>query len=205
MEELTMKTVFAAATGLALVATGAFADPRTGPRSDTVQLRATVAEFIGIISTTDSTIGPLDLVDGTSGSGDNNNVHEDAAGKATVEILSNVQYDIELDWNTWLDEDIGDPTPGYAQANYYNSAKGCSIGGSIHFDQDLNGGGVIYPSGSDTLSSWRLTNFNPGRRTYGIGSQLDPNHTTCGEGEDEGEIAAAGEYLLEVDITLTKH
>jgi hypothetical protein len=202
MEELTMKTVFAAATGLALVATGALANPTTGPKSGAVQLRATVNEFIGIVSTTDSTIGDLNLVDGTSGASENNNVHEGAAGKATVEILSNVFYDIELDWETWNDAGIGDdPTPGYAQANYHNSAAGCSIGGSIHFDQDLNGGGVIYPSGSDTLSSWRLTNFNPGRRTYGIGSQLDPNHTTCGE----GEIAAAGEYLLEVDITLTKH
>jgi hypothetical protein len=204
MEELTMKTVFAAATGLALVATGALANPTTGPKSGAVQLRATVNEFIGIVSTTDSTIGDLDLVNGTSGSGANNNDNHNAAGqeKATVEVMANTRYDIELEWETWEDvATLTNPTPGYPQANYRNSDAGCSIGGSIHFDDNLNQDGNASisrpPSGA---TPWTLTDFSPGRRTYGIGSNLDPQYTDC-----DGGVAASGTYALNVAITLSKH
>jgi hypothetical protein len=204
MEELTMKTVFAAATGLALVATAAFANPTTGPRTGAVQLRATVADFIGIVSTTNSTIGDLDLVNGTSSIGANNNENNNSGGdqKATVTVLANTRYDIELAWETWDDvATLTNPTPGYPQANYYNSVARCSIGGSIHFDDNVNQDGNASisnpPSGA---TPWTLTDFSPGRRTYGIGSNLDPIHTNCDDG-----IAAPGTYALNVAITLTKN
>jgi hypothetical protein len=205
MEELTMKTVFAAATGLALVATGALANPnQANPRSGAVELRATVNEFIGIVSTSNSTIRDLDLVDGTSGTGANNNDNNNAAGheKATVEVLANTRYDIQLAWETWDDVDtLDNPTQNYPQANYYNSVAGCSIGGSIHFDDDVRTDGNASisrpPSGA---TPWDLTDFSPGRRTYGIGSNLDPQYTDC-----DGGIAAPGTYALNVAITLSKH
>jgi hypothetical protein len=202
MEELTMKTVFAAATGLALVATGALANPTTGPRTGEVFLRATVNEFIGIVSTRNSTIGDLDLMDGTSGSGANNNVNLSVGEeKAEFVVMANTRYDINLDWDTWSENGLTNPTTTYDQAYYYNADVDatCAIGGSIHFDEAPNtDGAVSQPSGG--ASDWTLTDFRPGRRTYGIGSNLDPQHTDC-----DGGVAAEGTYELRVAITLSKH
>jgi hypothetical protein len=189
-----MKALFATTGALALLATSALADTAT------VTLNATVGDYLSITDTSDSTIGDLNIAEG-SGNGANNNVNNNAPGdeKATMTVTANVDFDIELDWETWIEAGLGDPTPGYPQANFYNAAANCSIGGSIHFDETpgQDGTGVSYPpSGQD---EWVVGSFTPGfDKVFGIGTGASPDLTTC-----DNDVAAQGTYSLEVAITVS--
>lgn len=191
-----MKTFAATASALALLATGAYAQA-----TDTVTLNATVGDYIAITDSQGSTIGDLNIVAG-SGDGANNNVNNNGAGdeKATFAVTANVDYDIALDWETWPEAGIGDPTPGYPQANYYNSVADCSIGGSIHFDETpgQDGTGVSYPPSG--ANPWTVgTAYAPGLDVvYGIGTGASPDITNC-----TNDVAAPGTYSLDVEITVS--
>ncbi|WP_371036823.1 MULTISPECIES: hypothetical protein [unclassified Rhodosalinus] len=191
-----MKKLAATASALALLGTGAYAQS-----TDTVTLNATVGDYIAITDSQGSTIGDLNIATG-SGDGANNNVNNNGAGdeKATFTVTANVDYDIALAWETWIDAGVGDPTPGYAQANYYNSVAGCSIGGAVHFDETpgQDGTGVSYPSGG--ANPWTVgTAYAPGMDVvYGIGTSASPDITDC-----TNDVAAPGTYSLDVAITVS--
>ncbi len=188
-----MKTFAATASALALLATGAYAQA-----TDTVTLNATVGDYIAITSTSDSTIGDLDITAG-SGVPDNSNVTNAAASdKALFEVTANVDYNIELDWLTW-DEITGLSNPGsYSQAAYDNGD--CFIGGTVSFDPDPSPGvqndRVGAAGGATPLTV--PTTFNPGIATYGVNTEASPNVTTC-----PGDVAAPGTYSLDVEITVS--
>lgn len=198
-----MKTLATAATLIALAATGAHAQEADNA---TVTLNATVAPYLAIVDSQDSTIGDLDITAGAS-VGANNNANNNAGGdeKATFTVVANVAYDVELAWATWQSSNLtlpdGVPT-SYQQANYYNAHEDaqCSIGGTVHFDldPDTDGSDVSYPPSG--ASPWTVgTAFDPTiGKTYGIGTQAEANLTNC-----PGGVAAPGTYSLDVDITLS--
>lgn len=188
------------AVALSLLAAPAMAVDAT----DTVTLNATVGDYIAITSTSDSTIGDLDISEG-SGVGANNNATNSSLGeKALFEVTANVDYSITLDWETWQDAGITLPPPPvnqtYEQANYRNASETCSIGGAVSFDPDPA------PSSQNDAkrSSGGVTpfdvpgTFNPGVVTYGISTEASPNITNC-----PGGVAAPGTYSLDVEITVS--
>lgn len=195
-----MKALIATAGGLALLASGALANPVTED-SDSVTLNAVVQDYIAIENTSDSTLTIADVTQGSGADGNNNDTNANKSDKALFTVIANVDYDIVLDWETW-DDVVGytNPTPGWSQANYYNGVADCSIGGGIKLDPDPNPG-----SQNDAISgggSGEMT-YDQGVPTsgheYGIGTEASPNHTTC-----DGDIAAPGTYSLDVDITVSK-
>lgn len=200
-----MKTLIATAGGLALLASGALANPNTDGDEKTarVTLNAVVGEYIAITNYQGSTMTDLNVLTDSS-DGANNNVNL-ATGeeKATFTVAANVDYDIELDWATWDDEGPGQPSSWpsattYSQAYYVNSAEGCAIGGTIHFDEApaVSGAAATPPSGA---APWTVGSYTPTfGRTFGIGTQASPNLNDC-----PGDIAAPGTYSLDVDITLS--
>lgn len=201
-----MKTLIATATGLALLAGGAFANPNEDddPKTGRVTLNAVVADYIAITGTEDSTMVGLNVLAGTA-DGANNNVNLDSGEeKATFTVAANVEFDVQLAWATWQSENVALPdgaSQTYQQAYYYNGGEGadCAIGGTIHFDEDVaTDGAVAYPSGG--ASPWDVATYDPVMsRTFGIGTQAEANLTNCA-----GDIAAPGTYSLDVDITLSK-
>jgi hypothetical protein len=193
-----MKALFATAGGLALLASSALANPVT-EASDSVTLNAVVQDYIAIVNTSDSTLTIDDVTEGSNVN--NNDTNANKEDKALFTVIANVDYDIVLDWETWDDvAGYTNPTPGWSQANYYNSVADCSIGGGIKLDPNPNPGSpndAISGGGSGTMT------YDQGEPTfgheYGIGTEASPNHTTCG-----GDIAAPGTYSLDVDITVSK-
>ncbi|MFP4569698.1 hypothetical protein [Rhodosalinus sp.] len=195
-----MKALFATAGGLALLASGALANPVT-EASDTVTLNAVVQDYIAITNTSDSTLTVADVTAGSGVNGNNNDTNENKEDKALFTVIANVEYDIVLDWETWDDAGYTNPTSGYSQANYYNDGAKCSIGGGIKLDPDPEGGAhdndALPGGGTGTMT------YDQGVPTfgheYGIGTEASPNITTC-----DGDIAAPGTYSLEVAITVSK-
>lgn len=204
-----MKIFIATTAAVALLATGAYANPNEDddPTTGRVTLNATVGEYIAITSTSNSTIGDLNVL-ANSNDAANNNVNNNAGDgkdKSLFTVAANVNFDIDLAWATWDAVDLPDGAPeGYNQAYYFNSAAdegdGCAIGGTIHFDADPDtDGAVSYPGSGE--SPWTLEDFTLGmNRTFGIGTQASPDINNC-----PGDIAAPGTYSLDVDITVSKH
>jgi hypothetical protein len=190
-----MKALFATTGALALLATSALADTAT------VTLNATVGDYLSITDTSDSTIGDLNIAEG-SGNGDNNNSSGPASSKALFEVTSNVDYTIALDWETWQEAGLTIPTgvpSTFEQANYYNAAEDCSIGGIVSLDTDpatTTNAVVRRPTGGATpLQPTDV--FTPGISEYGVNTEASPNVTNCDNG-----VAAQGTYSIGVEITV---
>jgi hypothetical protein len=192
-----MRVLLATAGGLALMASGAAAD------TETVTLTATVGDFIEITSATGSTIGDLDITQGST-SDDNNNSGQGASTKALFEVTSNVDYNIALDWETWQEAGLTIPSgvpASFEQANYANSDAGCSIGGIVSLDTDpstATNAVVRRPSGGVTPLT-PADVFTPGVSEYGVNTEAAPTVTNC-----PGDVAAPGDYSIDVEITVSK-
>lgn len=188
-----MKALYASAAGLALLATAASADTAT------VTLNATVGDFLQITSASGSTIGNLDISQG-SGVPANNNSSQGAGTKALFEVTSNVNYTIALDWMTWTESGLGDVTPGFEQANYYNAAEDCSIGGIVSLDTDpgTTTNAVVRRPNKGQTPLLPADVFTPGVDTYGVNTEASPIITNC-----DGDVAAPGTYSIDVEITVS--
>jgi hypothetical protein len=191
-----MKALFATTGALALLATSALADTAT------VTLNATVGDYLAITDTSDSTIGDLNIAEGSGNPANSNVTNASTSEKALFEVTSNVDYTIELDWETWQEATLTIPdgvSPTYQQANYLNSAEGCSIGGTVSFDPDPDPGSqndrVIATGGATPLEV--PGTFSPGIDTYGVNTEASPNVTNCDNG-----VAAQGTYSIGVAITV---
>ncbi|WP_273524825.1 hypothetical protein [Rhodosalinus sediminis] len=210
-----MKALLSTAGALALIATSAAAQQTTD--NATVTLNATVADYIAVTGSENSTIGNLEVLQG-SGSSANNNVNTDDTGydKATFDVAANVQFDVALEWATWQSEgaagDLDDTS--YYQAYYYNdfddgdTTTGCAIGGTIHLDEAVGTGGSIEQpanggnqSGDGGKSLWTAPDtYDPAfSKTFGVGTEASPDVNNC-----PGDIAAPGTYSLDVNITVSK-
>jgi hypothetical protein len=198
-----MRLLATAATGLALFATSAFAQSAEGNDQATVTLNATVGDYLAITDHQNSTIGELDIAEGSGVAANNNSTNSAVNEKATFEVTANVAYNIELDWQTWQEANLAIPdgvSQTYQQANYYNGDVGCSIGGTVSFDPDPDPGAqndTVPASGGATPLSVPGS-FDPGIAVYGVNTEASPNVTNC-----IGDVAAPGTYSLDVEITLS--
>lgn len=208
-----MKALLSTAGALALIATSAAANPPTGTPAafnntqgangspKTVTLKAKVFDYVAVWGEQDS--ATLDIADVTAGSdanGNNNDTNDNKTDKALFTVTSNVTHDITLEWDTWDDAGLTNPTSDFDQANYYNDDAECSIGGSIKldpnpspnsYDDAISGGGTGTMTHEDAEPTWA--------HEYGIGTEAAPVHTDC-----DGDIAAPGDYSLDVEITVSK-
>lgn len=196
-----MKALLSTAGALALIATGAAANP--SPQAGTVTLNAVVAPYIEIISQGSSNLTIAEVRSDSSASGNNN---QSDSSKAEFEVAANVAYDVTLDWATFNSEDSANADPDYLQAYYANADASCAIGGAITFDVDNDGSNVAQQSsGDEELSSgraeWKVVEGDPATwaQTYAVGTQASPSFTNC-----PGDIAAPGTYSLDVNITVSK-
>jgi hypothetical protein len=203
-----MKTFIATTGALALMATSAMAAPGgpAGNQNKTVTLNATVGDFLTITQKQGSTIGDLNVLEG-SGDGANNNANNVADGdeKATFTVASNVDYNINLDWATWGGDNPDAPDDSnYTQAYYAHTDGSCAIGGTIHFDEDPTTDGANPPAKpSNGQPDWTVNQdpYSPtDEAVYGIGTEASPDINDC-----PGDIAKSGTYSLAVDITVSKN
>jgi hypothetical protein len=187
------------AVALSLLAAPAMAANTT----DTVTLNATVGDYIAITDRGDSTIGDLDISEGSTSEA-NNNSGQAAGTKAFFEVTSNVNYKISLDWQTWQDAGLAIPAgvpTSFEQANYYNSDADCSIGGIVSLDTDPNvtQNAVVRRPNSGKPPLEPADVFDPGIDTYGVNTEASPNVTNC-----DGGVAAPGTYSIDVEIMVSK-
>ncbi|REC58193.1 hypothetical protein DRV84_03950 [Rhodosalinus sediminis] len=211
--EDTMKALLSTAGALALIATSAAANPPTGTpaafnntqgpngSAKTVTLFAEVFDYVAVWGEEDSAVlNVADVTTDSNTSGNNNDTNDARTDKALFTVTSNVTHDITLEWETWGDVNLSNPTNDFDQANYYNSAAECSIGGTIKLDPNpapefyndaISGGGTGTMTHEDAAPTWA--------HEYGIGTEASPVHTNC-----PGDIAAPGTYSLDVDITVSK-
>lgn len=189
-----MKKIFATASGLAFLASGAMADDTA-----TVTLTATVGEYIAITAANDSGITVADPFGGSGVSG-NNNRNGSFAEKSSFLVDANVDFDIELDWPTWQVNNVG-----YNQAAYQGVE--CKIGGTITFDTNPAPNSVntaTPPSGAapwvvNTSGAFPASAFTAGMdREFAIGIESSPNVNDCTDG-----VAPPDDYTLDVTITVS--
>jgi hypothetical protein len=170
----------------------------------TVTLNATVAEYIAIMNATGSTIGDLDITQGSGVPVNNNSGATGLSTKASFEVASNVPYNITLDWQTWQEAGLAIPAgvpATFEQANFVNGGStACSIGGIVSFDPTPTSpvtNDIVRPSGGAT-PLLVPTDFAPGLGdVYGINTEASPIVNNC-----PGGVAAPGTYSLDVEITV---
>lgn len=188
-----MKALYASAAGLALLATAASADTAN------VTLTATVTEYIAITQANNSDIVVADPF-GNSGTPGNNNRNASLADKSNFFVDANVEFDIELSWQTWQ---VGGA--GYNQAAY--EGDDCKIGGTITFDTNPASNSNNTDTPPSGASPWNVRDsnkfpdsaFQAGMgREFGIGIESSPNVNDC-----PGGVAPADDYVLPVTITVS--
>lgn len=199
-----MKALLSTAGALALIATSAAANPPGNPPLNdngngpgnfnntpaSVTLKAQVFEYIAVWGESDDDETQVLQVDGVTGiDGENNNASE----KPTFNVTSNVTHDIDLVWDTWDHE-------GDTQADYSHDTEDCSIGGTVNLDTETdNTSAGIFPASAGNASLSHTGADPTWVKEYGIAAEVTPNITDC-----PGDIAAPGDYSLDVEITVSK-
>ena len=193
-----MKKTFVAAGAFALMATGAMAQD-----AETVTLTVTVGPYIEITQATDSSLTVADAFGGSAVSG-NNNRNAGFGDKSAFTVAANVDFDIDLEWDTWQSPATG----GYNHARDFGAAENCAIGGTITFDTDPAAGTANTATPPGGTSPWDVTTsaaFDPNAfsagpdREFAIGIEASPEINTC-----DGGIAGPDDCTLDVLITVSE-